>query len=352
MGLFKLLVRFLKRMSKILVTGGLGYIGSHVVVELQSNGFDVLIIDDLSNSSEQTLDEISKITSIKPSFFKIDLKNKLLVKEFFKNQSQIDGVIHFAASKSVGVSLIDPIQYYENNIISLINLLLEIEKLESPKLIFSSSCAIYGQVENLPITENSPSKNIRSPYANTKKISEEIIMDLSKSNNSFNSIVLRYFNAIGSHKSVKIGENSVNKPQNLVPLITRTAIGVYDELTIYGNDYSTPDGTPIRDYIHVVDLARAHVKAINHLIEQKNTKNFDVFNLGTGKGTSVLEIIKLFEKISGLKLNYTFSSRRPGDVESAYADSTKANKILGWVPEFSLLDGLLSAWEWEQNIHR
>ena len=336
-------------MSKILVTGGLGYIGSHVVVELQKNDFDVIIIDDLSNSSKQTLNGIYKITGIKPIFKKIDLKNKLLVEEFFKNHSDIDGVIHFAASKAVGESLIDPIKYYNNNLNSLINLLLELKKLKSPKLIFSSSCAVYGQAVNLPIKENFNSTNLRSPYAKTKKISEQIIKDLSKSNESFNSIVLRYFNAIGAHKSGYIGENPIGKPQNLVPIITRTAIGVYDKLKIFGSDYSTPDGTAVRDYIHVVDLAKAHLKAIIHLIDQKNTKNYDVFNVGTGKGTSVLEIIELFEKISNKKLDFTFSERRDGDVESAYADSTKANKILGWRSEISLDDALISALKWERN---
>ena len=275
-------------MNKILVTGGLGYIGSHVVVELQSVGFDVVIIDNLSNSSIKVLDQIEKITGTKPGFEKIDLKAKHEVNRFFNRHGDIDGIIHFAAHKAVGESVGAPLKYYENNITSLINLLEELVKLGSPKLIFSSSCTVYGRADKLPINESSPIKVAESPYGNTKIFGEQIIKDCCKANHSLHSIILRYFNPIGAHDSANIGELPVGVPQNLLRVITQTAIGIRSELSIFGNDYPTPDGTCIRDYIHVVDLAKAHVAAIKRLLEKKNHTNHEFFNIGTGKGASVL----------------------------------------------------------------
>ena len=339
-------------MRKILVTGGLGYIGSHVVVELQKTGFEVIIIDDLSNSSLKVLDQIEGVSGIKPEFEKIDLKEKRNVTKFFNRNADLEGVIHFAASKAVGESVHNPLKYYKNNINSLVYLLEELNKLASPKLIFSSSCTIYGQADRLPITENSLIKEAVSPYGNTKIVGEQIVKDCCKANNSFQSIILRYFNPIGAHDSAKIGELPNGVPQNLVPFITQTAVGIREELSIFGNDYPTPDGTCIRDYIHVLDLARAHVVAINRLLEKKNLKNSEIFNIGTGKGVSVLEIVKTFEEVSGMKLNYVFKERREGDVVSAFADTSKANKILGWKSELSLKEALVSAWKWEKKIRR
>lgn len=337
-------------MKKILVTGGLGYIGSHVAVELQNNNFDVLIIDDLSNSSLNVLDGIYKITGVKPNFEKIDLKNKKSVIDFFSRHSDINGIIHFAASKAVGESVNDPLKYYENNIHSLVYLLQEINKLPTQKLIFSSSCTVYGQADELPITENMPIKDPESPYGNTKKIGEQIIEDTTKTKDIFNAIALRYFNPIGAHDSVNIGELPIGTPQNLVPFITQTAIGLRKKLLIFGNNYNTLDGTCIRDYIHVVDLAKAHVIAMKRLLEEKNIENFEVYNIGTGKGSSVLEVVTTFEEVTGIKLNYSFGERRKGDIESAYANTTKANTILGWKSELSLNDALSSAWAWENKL--
>ncbi|MCH1548197.1 MAG: UDP-glucose 4-epimerase GalE [Flavobacteriaceae bacterium] len=337
-------------MKKILVTGGLGYIGSHVVVELQNNNFDVNIIDDLSNSSLEVLDGIQQITGVKPSFEKIDLKNKQSVVDFFSRHNDIDGIIHFAASKAVGESVINPLKYYENNVHSLIYLIQEINKLPTQKLIFSSSCTVYGQADKLPITENAPIKEPESPYGNTKKVGEQIIKDTTKANVLFNTITLRYFNPIGAHESALIGEFSIGNPQNLVPFVTQTGIGLRDKLSIFGNDYPTPDGTCIRDYIHVVDLAKAHVVAMKRLLEENNAENYEVYNIGTGKGSSVLEVVNTFEEVSDVKLNYSFEERRSGDIISAYANTVKANTILGWKSELTLKDALHSAWEWEKKI--
>ena len=339
-------------MKKILVTGGLGYIGSHVVVELQTSGFEVIIIDDLSNSSLNVLDGIYDITGVKPIFEKIDLKERNLVIDFFKRYSNIDGVIHFAASKAVGESVNDPLKYYENNINSLVYILKELQGLKSPKFVFSSSCAVYGQADQLPINENTPFKEIESPYGNTKKVGEQIIKDTAKANGLFNTITLRYFNSIGAHSSAKIGELPIGVPQNLVPLVTQTAIGIHDKLSIFGNDYPTLDGTCIRDYIHVVDLAKVHLLAMKRLLEENNTENYEVYNIGTGKGSSVLEVVNTFEKVSNVKLNYSFVERRSGDITSAYADTTKANKILGWKAQLSLEDALASAWNWEKSLRK
>ena len=338
-------------MNKILVTGGLGYIGSHVVVELQSEGFDVVIIDNLSNSSIKVLDQIEKITGTKPGFEKIDLKVKHEVNRFFDKHGDVGGIIHFAAFKAVGESVSAPLKYYENNITSLINLLAGLDKLVSPKLIFSSSCTVYGQADKLPINENSPIKKAESPYGNTKIVGEQIIKDCCKANHSLHSIILRYFNPIGAHDSAGIGELPVGVPQNLLRVITQTAIGVRRELSIFGNDYPTPDGTCIRDYIHVVDLAKAHVAAIKRLLEKKNHTNHEFFNIGTGKGVSVLEVVRAFEAVSGINLNYVFKDRRAGDVPSYLADTTKANKVLGWKSELSLKDALVSAWKWEKKLN-
>ena len=339
-------------MAKILVTGGLGFIGSHTVVELQNEGFEVVIIDDLSNSSEDVLDRITSITGIKPLFEKLDLKEKTKVQSFFKKHSDLQGVIHFAASKAVGESVEKPLLYYENNINTLVYILQEIQKLETPNFIFSSSCTVYGQADAMPITEDAPVKKAESPYGNTKQIGEEIIQDVCKINSKFNGIALRYFNPIGAHESAKIGELPIGVPQNLVPFITQTAIGLREQLSVFGDDYPTHDGTCIRDYIHVVDLAKAHVVALQRLLNDQNTSNYETFNIGTGKGSSVLDVVKSFEKVFGKKLNYKIVNRRAGDVIEAYANTEKANNILGWKSQSSLDDALASAWKWEQNIRK
>ena len=334
---------------KILVTGGLGFIGSHTVVELQNEGFEVVAIDNLSNSSIEVLDGIEKITGKKLIFENIDLREKLAVQNFFKKHQDITGVIHFAASKAVGESVENPLLYYENNINSLVYLLQELANLPQANFIFSSSCTVYGQAEKMPITEDASVQPANSPYGNTKQIGEEIINDVAKVTN-INAILLRYFNPIGSHSSAEIGELPIGIPQNLVPFITQTAYGLRKELSVYGNDYPTPDGTCIRDYIHVVDLAKAHVLALQRLLNKQNLEKVETFNLGTGKGSSVLEVINAFEKVSGQKLPYKIVGRREGDVISAYANTDKANKILGWKAAFSLEDGLASAWKWEQKV--
>ncbi|MBL0026049.1 MAG: UDP-glucose 4-epimerase GalE [Saprospiraceae bacterium] len=338
--------------QKILVTGGLGYIGSHVVVELQNEGFDVVIIDNLSNSSIEVLERISSITGIKPMFELLDLKDKSSVVEFFKKHIDIIGVIHFAASKAVGESVQLPLLYYENNLNSLIYILQELQKKENSNFIFSSSCTVYGQADSLPIIESAPIKEAESPYGNTKQIGEEIIRDTCKIVPNLKAISLRYFNPVGAHKSSKIGEMPIGTPQNLVPFITQTAIGIRQQLSVFGNDYPTIDGTCIRDYIHVVDLANAHIAALKRLINGENESNYEVFNIGTGQGSSVLEVIEAFEEVSGQKLNYQIVGRRIGDVVSAYADTTKANKVLGWIAKLSLKDALKSAWKWEVNLRR
>ncbi|MDG5490056.1 UDP-glucose 4-epimerase GalE [Psychroserpens sp. SPM9] len=337
-------------MKKILVTGGLGFIGSHTVVELQEEGFEVVIIDDLSNSSTDVLDGIEAITGKKPVFEELDLKEKADVERFFKKHHNLSGVIHFAASKAVGESVEKPLLYYENNINTLVYVLKEILGLDASNFIFSSSCTVYGQAEKMPITENAPVQPAESPYGNTKQIGEEIIKDTCKIAPKFNAIALRYFNPIGAHPSSKIGELPIGVPQNLVPFITQTAAGLRESLSVFGNDYSTPDGTCIRDYIHVVDLAKAHVIALRRLLDKKNTSNFETFNVGTGLGSSVLEVIKSFDKVSGQSLNYKFAPRREGDVVSAYANTDKANNVLGWKARLTLDDAMLSAWNWEKKI--
>lgn len=337
-------------MKKILVTGGLGFIGSHTVVELQREGFEVVIIDDLSNSSLDVLQGITSITGITPKFEKLDLKEKSLVEEFFLKHKDISGVIHFAASKAVGESVQIPLHYYENNLNTLIYMLKEVLDLDESNFIYSSSCTVYGQADNMPITEDSPVKRAESPYGNTKQIGEEIIYDTCQVNHNLNAIALRYFNPIGAHPSAKIGELPIGVPQNLVPYITQTAAGLRDSLSVFGNDYTTPDGTCIRDYIHVVDLAQAHVVALRRLMDGQNIANFETFNVGTGVGSSVLEVIKSFEKVSGINLNYKFAPRREGDITEAYANTEKANKVLGWKAHLTLDDAMRSAWNWEKKI--
>ncbi len=336
---------------KILVTGGLGFIGSHTVVELQSQGFEVVAIDNLSNSSVDVLQGIEKISGQKPIFENIDLRNKQAVQNFFAKHQNIAGVIHFAASKAVGESVENPLLYYENNISSLIYLLQELQKQPNPKFIFSSSCTVYGQAKTMPITESAEIQPAISPYGNTKQIGEEIITEVCTVS-ALNAILLRYFNPIGAHPSAEIGELPIGVPQNLVPFITQTAIGLRQELSVYGNDYPTHDGTCIRDYIHVVDLAKAHVVALKRLLDQKNIEKTETFNLGTGTGSSVLEVIQAFEKVSGKTLPYKIVNRREGDVISAYANTDKANTVLGWKAQSSLSEALASAWLWEQKIRK
>jgi UDP-glucose 4-epimerase len=334
---------------KILVTGGLGFIGSHTVVELQNEGFEVVVVDDLSNTSLNVLDGIQNITGVKPVFEKIDLKEKDKVQDFFKRHQDIAGVIHFAASKAVGESVENPLLYYENNISALIYLLQELQQKPEANFIFSSSCTVYGQAETMPITENASIQTAMSPYGNTKQIGEEIITDTAKVTN-INAILLRYFNPIGSHPSAEIGELPLGVPQNLVPFITQTGMGLRAELSVYGNDYPTPDGTAIRDYIHVVDLAKAHVIALQRLLNKKNETKVETFNLGTGTGSSVLEVIETFEKVSGNKLPYKIVGRREGDITSAYASTEKANEVLGWKAQSTLEEAMASAWKWEQKV--
>ncbi|BDB51845.1 UDP-glucose 4-epimerase GalE [Flavobacterium ammonificans] len=334
---------------KILVTGGLGFIGSHTVVELQNEGFEVIIIDNLSNTSLSVLDGIQNITGKVPVFEQLDLRDKNKVQDFFKRHADIEGVIHFAASKAVGESVGNPLLYYENNINVLVYILQELEKKPTANLIFSSSCTVYGQAQKMPITEDSSVQTAMSPYGNTKQIGEEIIIDAAKAS-SINAILLRYFNPIGAHPSAEIGELPLGVPQNLVPFITQTGIGLRQELSVYGDDYPTPDGTAIRDYIHVVDLAKAHVIAMQRLLSKKNQDKVETFNLGTGTGSSVLEVIHAFEKVSGQKLPYKIVARREGDITEAYANTHKANTILGWKAQSSLEEAMASAWKWEQKI--
>ena len=332
-------------MKKILVTGGLGFIGSHTVVELQQAGYEVVIIDNLYNSKIEVLESITSITSIKPSYFNIDLRNKIAVEDFFKN-NKIDGIIHFAASKAVGESVNNPLLYYENNISTLVYLLQEMKKHKLSNFIFSSSCTVYGQADELPITENAPTKPAESPYGNTKQIGEEIIRESCKAN-GLKAIALRYFNPIGAHETAKIGELPIGVPQNLIPFVTQTAAGIRKELSVFGDNYPTKDGTAVRDYIHVVDLAKAHIAALERLLKNNNKKDFEVFNVGTGTGSSVLEVIQAFEKVSKTQLNYKIVGRREGDITSAFADTTLAKVELGWKTEKTLEEALLAAWKWQ-----
>lgn len=333
----------------ILVTGGTGYIGSHTVVELIQAGFEVVIADNLFNSSRNVLEGIREITGCMPHFEEFDLCDGNLTDYLFRKYERIKAVIHFAAYKSVGESVQKPLEYYRNNLISLVNLLKSMQVRQVPFLVFSSSCTVYGEPDRLPVTENSPIKKASSPYGNTKQICEEIIMDFIRSGALINAVSLRYFNPVGAHPSALIGELPQGIPNNLVPFITQTAAGIHAELTVFGDDYNTPDGSAIRDYINVVDLSQAHVAAIERLLQAGNKSGYEVFNLGTGAGVSVLEIIRAFEKATGIKLKFRIAGRREGDVEKVYADTSLANKLLGWKTRISLEDTLLSAWNWEKK---
>lgn len=334
---------------RVLVTGGLGFIGSHTVVALQEVGFEVIVIDNLSNSSLSVLEGIEKISGIKPLFQQLDLRDKKQVQRFFTSYSDISAVIHFAASKAVGESVENPLLYYENNINALVYLLQELQEKQKVSFIFSSSCTVYGQAEKMPIKEDAPIQMAMSPYGNTKQIGEEVIKDVAKIS-GINAILLRYFNPIGAHFSAEIGELPLGVPQNLVPYIMQTAIGLREQLSVYGEDYPTPDGTAIRDYIHVEDLAKAHVVALQRLLENKNEEKVEIFNVGTGKGSSVMEVIAAFEKVTNEKLPYKIVGRRDGDVIEAYASTDKANGVLGWKAVYTLEDALQSAWNWEKKI--
>lgn len=335
----------------ILVTGGTGFIGSHTTVELIESGYEVVIVDDLSNSKIEVLDGIEKITGVRPAFEKVDLKDYEATESVFKKYPKIEGIIHFAASKAVGESVEKPLLYYRNNVVSLVNLLELMPKYDVKGIIFSSSCTVYGQPkpENLPVTETAPHQKAVSPYGNTKEINEQIIYDYIHSHAPIKSIVLRYFNPIGAHPSALIGELPNGVPNNLIPFVTQTAMGVRKELTIFGNDYNTPDGTCIRDYIYVVDLAKAHVAAMTRVLD-KETDSLEYFNIGTGKGNSTKEIIDTFEKATGVKVNWKFGPRREGDIEKIWGDCTKANEVLGWKADTPLEDVLLSAWRWQEKL--
>jgi UDP-glucose 4-epimerase len=335
--------------KKILVTGGTGYIGSHTVVELQQAGYEVVVIDNLSNSNEEVLDGIVNITGKRPIFYNIDCTDINSLKSLFSEHT-FQGIIHFAASKAVGESVQKPLLYYRNNLISLINLLELMPQHNVKGIVFSSSCTVYGEPDSNPIDENAPIKPAASPYGNSKQINEEIIKDFIHSGADVKSIILRYFNPIGAHPSAEIGELPLGVPQNLVPYITQTGIGIREQLSVFGNDYDTPDGSCIRDFINVVDLARAHVIAIERMLENKSDDKVEIFNLGTGNGVSVLELISLFEKVSGLALNYKIVDRREGDIEKIWAQPDKANNILGWKAEKSIEETMESAWKWQLRL--
>lgn len=337
-------------MSTILVTGGTGYIGSHTTVELMESGMDVVIIDNLENSKKEVIDGITGITGKAPHFEEVDLRDRASTFAVFEKYHDIEAVIHFAAYKAVGESVEKPLAYYENNLLSLVNLLEAMKKFDVTKIVFSSSCTVYGQPEEMPVTEDAPIQVATSPYGNTKQICEEILRDEVASGSNTRAIALRYFNPVGAHPSAKIGELPLGVPANLVPFITQTAIGLREQLRVFGDDYRTPDGSAIRDYINVVDLARAHVVAIQRLIGNKQKKSLEVFNLGTGTGLSVLEVIKAFETATGEKVNYQIVARREGDIEQVWADTRFANEELGWKAEIGIEETLQSAWDWEKTI--
>jgi UDP-glucose 4-epimerase len=337
-------------MEKILVTGGTGYIGSHTVVALQKEGFEVVIVDDLSNSQVEVLDGIEKITGKRPLFYQFDLCDAQKLETFFIEQKDIRAIIHFAASKAVGESVEKPLLYYRNNLFSLLFLLEAMKRLNIPDIVFSSSCTVYGQPDKLPVTEQTPFKPAESPYGNTKQICEEILRDTCKVTPQINAISLRYFNPVGAHESALIGELPRGVPANLVPFITQTAAGMRKQLLVFGNDYDTPDGSAVRDYIHVTDLAEAHVVAVQRLVAKKQKSNFEYFNIGTGRGMTVLEVINTFENVNNISVNYKIVERRPGDVEKIYADTTFANQELGWKARLSAEDMMRSAWKWQQYV--
>lgn len=337
---------------KILVTGGTGYIGSHTTVELINKGFEVVIIDNLYNSEAEVIDRIRQITGIRPELEVFDICDSERLNNFFKKHKDIAGIIHFAAYKAVGESVNKPLEYYRNNLLTLINLLDGMRTFGVPGLVFSSSCTVYGQPEKLPVSESAPLQPAMSPYGNTKQICEEIIRDTSASDSNIKAISLRYFNPIGAHPSALIGELPRGVPENLVPFITQTAYGLREELKVFGDDYDTPDGSCVRDYLHVVDLAKAHVTAVNRLIENRNKSNYEIFNLGTGTGVSVLEAISSFERVTGIKLRYRITDRRPGDIEKIWADPSLANRELGWKTVSTLDEAMKTAWEWEKQIRK
>lgn len=338
--------------KKILVAGGTGYIGSHTTVELQNAGYEVVIIDDLSNSNMEVLDGIERITGVRPAFVKLDLKDKEGTRKALEAHPGIDGVILFAASKAVGESVQQPLKYYRNNITTLINILELMPEFGMKGIVFSSSCTVYGQPdpEFLPVTENAPIKPALSPYGNTKQINEEIIQDTIHAGAPFKSIILRYFNPIGAHPTAEIGELPNGVPQNLIPYLTQTAMGIRKELSVFGDDYNTPDGSCIRDYINVVDLAKAHVIAMDRMLENKSDEKVEIFNLGTGNGVSVLELINTFEKATGVKVPHKIVGRREGDIEKVWANPEKANTVLGWKAVETLEDTLKSAWNWQVKL--
>lgn len=338
-------------MSRVLVTGGTGYIGSHTVVELIQEGFEVVIVDNLSNSNVDVLNGIEKITGVRPAFENIDCVDYVSMDRMFEKYPGIDAIIHFAASKAVGESVEKPLSYYLNNLTSLINILQLMPIHKVKHLVFSSSCTVYGQPDVLPVTESAPIKPALSPYGNTKQIGEEIIRDTIYANpEKYSSIILRYFNPIGAHPTAEIGELPNGVPNNLLPFVTQTAMGMRKQLQVFGDDYNTPDGSCIRDYIHVVDLAKAHVVAVKRLIESKTLQNVEIFNLGTGQGLSVLEILNAFEQVTGVKVPYKIVGRREGDIEKVWADPKHANEILGWTATETVEETLRSAWAWEQNL--
>ena len=330
--------------ERILVTGGTGYIGSHTVVELQNSGYDVVIVDNLSNSSADVVDNIEKVSGIRPAFEKLDCLDLEGMDKLFTKYPGIKGIIHFAASKAVGESVQKPLLYYRNNLVSLINLLELMPKHGVEGIIFSSSCTVYGQPDVLPVTEEAPIKKAESPYGNTKQINEEIIRDTVASGSPINAIMLRYFNPIGAHPTALIGELPNGVPQNLLPYVTQTAMGIREKLSVFGDDYDTPDGTGVRDYIHVVDLAKGHVKAINKIKENPGVK---IYNLGTGKGYSVLDVVKAFEKACGKKIPYEIKPRRAGDIATCYSDATLAKKELGWEAEYGIDEMCADSWRWQ-----
>ncbi len=335
---------------KILVTGGTGYIGSHTVVELQNAGYDVVIIDNFDNSHPSVLQNIEKISGKKAIFEKLDIRNKQALKDFVSTHKDILAVIHFAASKAVGESVENPLKYYENNVGGTVNLLEAMQENGIDNIVFSSSCTVYGEA-NPPVNEDAPIMLAQSPYGNTKQICEEVLLDQTKASN-LKTVSLRYFNPVGAHDSALIGELPLGIPNNLVPFITQTAAGKREVLTVFGNDYNTPDGTCIRDFIHVVDLAKAHIKAVEYLINKKHTSSFSVFNLGTGKGSSVLEVINTFEKVTGVKLNYKIGQRRVGDITQIFAGCDKAEKDLDWKTERDLENCMKTAWAWEKHLEK
>jgi UDP-glucose 4-epimerase len=338
--------------KKIVVTGGTGYIGSHTAVELIEDGFEVILIDNLYNSEAEVADRIGKITGTKPRLEVFDICDREKLNDFFQKNKDVSAIIHFAAYKAVGESVSKPLEYYRNNLVSLINILEGMNDYAVPAIVFSSSCTVYGQPEKLPVTEDAPIQPAISPYGNTKQIGEEIIRDTVAANKNIKAISLRYFNPIGAHKSALIGELPRGVPENLVPFITQTALGLRNELKIFGDDYNTPDGSCIRDYLHVVDLAKAHVIAVKRMLENKNKHDYEVFNLGTGQGVSVLEAIKSFERVSGIKLKYKITDRRAGDIEKIWADPSFANRELGWKTLSSLDEAMKTAWEWEKAVRK